>query len=228
MKVLIADDEHHARQRVIRILSAHEPDLEILTAENGVEALEKAEASHPDVLILDIDMPGPTGIEVAFAAPSDCRVIFVTAMDDKAVEAFDIAAVDYVVKPFSEERLLKAWSRAREFAPEQRRVLKKLQDRLVVRIDRNYHFIPLIDISAILAQGDYIEIYAEQTKILVEMTLRSALDRLPDDFIQIHRSTVINLKYLQDIEISPQMTVVLKDHWQHQLAVGKTYQATLK
>jgi two-component system LytT family response regulator len=222
MRVMIVDDEPHARQR-LRTLLEGEPALEVVgEAGDGLEALEKIRALTPDVVFLDIQMPELSGLQLLERLSGERvpRVVFTTAYDEYAIEAFDLAALDYLLKPFDRERFQKALGRARAafegggpgFDP---RELKELIDqvrgggggrgdwrekRLVVKVGSKVRFLNVDEIECVLAEGDYVAVQVGKETLLVRERMRDVEGRLErHGFFRIHRSSLINLAWLREM-----------------------------
>ena len=212
LRVLIVDDEAPARS-ILREYLERVPGVRVLAeCGNGVEALKAAEAERPDVAFLDIEMPKLNGFEVRELLDATIAPVFVTAYDAWAVKAFEVHAVDYVMKPFAPERIAEAVERARErlrlrdlpsadavaavSRPEGRPL-----DRVVVRDGPRVHVIPAARLVSARAQDDYVEIRSEGKAYLKAQTLASlaaALD--PARFVRVHRSHLINVDFLSRLE----------------------------
>lgn len=194
IRALIVDDEPLARQRIEDLLAKVE-DVEIAgTADTGPAAVEAIRSLHPDLVFLDVQMPGMSGLEVVDAIGIEQMpvTIFTTAYDQYAVKAFEIAALDYVMKPFDDERFLQALDRARESVP--RRGAKYLE-RIGVEARGQLRFVPVDRIEYITADGPYAELHVggDRTLALRERmhTLEERLD--PDVFFRVHRSAIVRL-----------------------------------
>lgn len=221
MRVMIVDDEPHARQR-LRSLLEGEPALEIVgEAGDGLEALERIRVLAPDLVFLDIQMPELSGLQMLerLAGERVPRVVFTTAYDEFAIEAFDLAALDYLLKPFDRERFQKALARARAAfeggSPAlDPRDLKELIDqvrvgggrtdwrdkRLVVKIGSKVRFLSVDDIECVLAEGDYVAVQVGKETLLVRERMRDVEGRLEKHgFFRIHRSSLINLAHLREM-----------------------------
>ena len=217
LTVLIADDEVPARQKLRRFL-AQEPDVHaVLEAPDGDMALRVIRESQPDIAFLDIQMPGLSGIDVARAlqAGPSPYVIFVTAYDDFAVDAFDVAAVDYVLKPFDRERLTKALGRARSALEgnERTRVLEHTlrllatpappaPERLAVELNGRTVFVKTTDIERIEADRNHVVLHVPPRRFRLRGTLTSLQGRLdPRRFARVGRGSMVNLDAL--VELHP-------------------------
>lgn len=213
VRVLIVDDEEPARL-LLREILAREPGVTIVAeAENGFEAVRAASETSPDVAFLDIEMPKLTGFEVAELLPPEVAVVFVTAYDRYALQAFEIHAVDYVLKPFRPDRLREALARARarrkaEERPDHAAVAAAARpqgawaERVVVRDGPRVHVIAIDRIDALEAQDDYVAVVSAGKKFLKPQTLSSLAATLdPSRFLRVHRSYVVNLDHLERIEL---------------------------
>jgi len=210
MRTLIVDDEHLARALLREYLAAH-PDVEIVgECANGFEAV-KAIAEHaPDLVFLDIQMPKLDGFEVVELAGSKPHYVFATAYDQFALRAFEVHAVDYLLKPFSRERLAEALAQARLRAPQPARiaaVVKEAQarqqpiERILIRDGARVHVVAASTIDYIEAQDDYVQICAGGKAYLKHQRL-SELEAQLDGavFVRIHRSYIVNVGAVERIE----------------------------
>lgn len=213
MRVVIVDDEQLARGLVREYLSAHE-DIEIVAeCANGFEAVKAVTDLKPDLVLLDIQMPRLDGFEVLELIGREVGVIFVTAYDKYAIRAFDVHAVDYLLKPFSADRLREALDRARkrlamrellpvtELMASARPPGTKLE-RVLIRDGANVHVLPVSKIDSVEAQDDYVSFRSEGKPYLKQQTLadlESALD--PAQFVRIHRSYILNIERLSKLEL---------------------------
>jgi two-component system LytT family response regulator len=213
LRVLIVDDEEPARA-LLREFLEREPGVEIVAeAGDGFEAVRVATETAPDVAFLDIEMPRLTGFEVAELLAREVAVVFVTAYDRYALQAFEIHAVDYVLKPFQAERLREALSRARIRRSTGRTVDPAAvaaaarpqgawADRIVVRDGSRVHVIAVDRIDALEAQDDYVAVVTGGKKFLKPQTLASLSASLdPSRFLRVHRSYLVNLDRLERIEL---------------------------
>lgn len=210
LRALIVDDEELARRLVREFLSAH-ADIEIAgECDNGLEAVRQIGALAPDLVFLDIQMPKLTGLEVLELTGRRSGVVFTTAYDEHAMKAFDLHAVDYLLKPFSRSRFDEALSRARTLlghdAPAAldslvaERAGKPLE-RLLIRDRDQVHVVPVEDIDCIEAQGDYLAVQAGAQCLMKRQRMAEIEEQLdPRNFIRVHRSFIVNLAALQSIE----------------------------
>ena len=212
LRVAIVDDEAPARA-ILREYLGLDPAIEIVAeCLNGFEAVQAVANLKPDLLLLDVQMPKLNGFEVLELIERDVAVIFITAYDQYALKAFEVEAVDYLLKPFGPERLTQALERVRaritqgQPKPEQK-LAARLRDprspvnRLLIRDGANVHIVPLSKVDYVEAQDDYVSIHAERRSYLKEQTmgeLETALD--PRHFVRIHRSFLLNIDRLAKVE----------------------------
>jgi two-component system LytT family response regulator len=210
IRVLIVDDEPPARS-LLREMLAAEPDVEILgEATNGLEAVKVAAELKPDVLFLDIEMPKLDGFEVLELLDPSVAVVFVTAYDDHAVRAFEVHAVDYVLKPYRAERLREALSRARARVAHRpdtallaraARPAGRYAPRVVVKDGAHIHVIPVERLDYAQAQDDYVALFSEGRSFLKAQTLsglEAGLD--PSLFVRVHRSYLVRFDRIRALE----------------------------
>lgn len=211
MRIVIADDEPLARER-LRGLLADIPDAEVVAeAGDGHEALNACAAHEPDLVLLDIAMPGIDGLEVArHLATFDPQplVVFCTAYDEHALSAFEAAAVDYLVKPVRPERLAAALERARTFAagreysrsagPSSRR-----RTHLCARLRGNLRLIPVGEVRYLQAEEKYVVVHHARGEDLIEESLRSLEEEFPDLFVRIHRNCLVARSELVELRRGP-------------------------
>ena len=237
---LIADDEPHLAQYLKTQLAQAWPELQILkVASNGEEAAEAIAALEPDFAFLDIQMPGLTGLEVAQGIEGATRVVFVTAYDQYAVDAFDARAVDYLLKPLKAERLAACVARLRQApvgddgalaetlkrllpaaagAPARLRYVRAAQGELM-------HQIPVGDVLFFHADDKYTVVQTATAEHLIRtpiFELSSQLD--PEVFWQVHRSTIINLDHLAGTrrDEASRLFVRVRGH-ERELPVSRAY-----
>src|SRR4051812_27253242 len=212
LRIAIVDDEELARA-VVREYLAGMPDIEVVAeCANGFEAVKAVSDLQPDVLILDVQMPKLNGFEVLELVGRDVAVVFVTAYDQYAIRAFEVHAVDYLLKPFGADRLTAAIDRVRERLgrgdvlpvrelAEQGRPAQEHARRVLVRDGPRVHVLPVEKIDYVQAQDDYVCFRCEGKEYLKEQTLAD-VERLldPAKFVRIHRSFVLNLDRLARVE----------------------------
>ena len=245
---IIADDEprlaHYLRDR----LTALWPELVVAgVAANGAEAQALIAAEDPDIAFLDIRMPGLTGLEVARAAGRHLHVVFVTAHDQYAVDAFERAAVDYLLKPVSDERLVRTIERLRErlagagnSAPDLRAALETLSrlaptlapggasERLAwirASVGTQVRLIPVEDVCYFQANDKYTSVFTKEGEALIRTPLRELLDALDATrFWQVHRATIVNLAHVAatNRDLSGRVSLALKTR-PETLAVSRAF-----
>lgn len=212
IQAIIADDEVLARQK-LRHLLEDEQDVEIVgEGATAQETVELAQLTQPDVILLDIQMPGMDGFDVVSALCSgkpaaSPRIIFTTAFDQYALRAFEINAVDYLLKPFTRERLQQAMQRVREQLSLQNDGTKALKrpdepytTRIVFKSRGRILFLPISDIRWIGAEENYVRICTDRENHLLRETMANFEGRLdPKSFIRVHRSAIVNLQYVKEI-----------------------------
>ena len=239
IKVLIVDDEALARLTLRNLLLA-DPEIEIIgECRNGLEAVSQLKKEIPDLLFLDIQMPGMNGLEVLaqIAFEEIPAIVFVTAFDEYALKAFDVHAIDYLLKPFTDERFEAALARvknqiqlqevnrlsrslvdalageaaAREPATAKQ---KKFLNRFMIRSGGRATFIKALDVDWIAADDYYIKLNVGGRSHLLRMSLNELEEKLdPERFLRIHRSTIVNFERIKELQQNPNgdCMVVLKD-----------------
>jgi two-component system LytT family response regulator len=213
IQAVIVDDEALARGVMREMLAAH-PDIEIASeCGNGFEAVKVVADMRPDLLLLDIQMPKLDGFEVLELIGGDVTVIFVTAYDQYAIRAFEVHAVDYLLKPFSPERLAEALDRARARIAAKEKVPAGLVaagrarqtplERILIRDRADVHVIPVEKIDYLESQDDYVSVTAAGKSFLKEQTLAELETLLDKDlFVRIHRRYILNIARLSKIELA--------------------------
>jgi two-component system LytT family response regulator len=218
-RVAIVDDEALARERLRQLLARHDRYRVVAECADGDTALSAIDREHPDLVFLDISMPGRSGVEVAQLlvdrehAPA---IVFVTAHDQFALAAFEVSALDYLVKPVDRERfdqmLMRVERRlgretSESLAAELRAMLAELRAgttlprRFVVRSTRGHYFVRTEDVESATAEGNYIALYDGTRKHLVRETMKSFEAKVdPQRFVRIHRSTVVNIDRISRVE----------------------------
>ncbi len=213
LRIVVVDDEALARA-VVREYAAGDPEIEIVAdCANGFEAVKAVAELTPDLVLLDVQMPKLDGFEVLELLGRDQPVIFITAYDEYALRAFDVHAVDYLLKPFSVERFQEAIDRARERlrAKAATPVDEIVRDakprtgpagRVLIRDGANVHVLPVDTIDFVEAQDDYVAFKSEGKQYLKDQTLSAVEVTLdPARFVRIHRSFILNIDRISKVEL---------------------------
>ncbi len=213
MRVAIVDDEELARRVLREYLAAYEDSEIVAECANGFEAVKAVTDLKPGLLLLDIQMPRLDGFEVLDLVGREVGVIFVTAYDKYALRAFEVHAIDYLLKPFSPERLREAIARARQrIASKEPLPVRELAaaarpagspvERILIRDGANVHVIPVSKLDYVEAQDDYVCFRSEGKQHLKQQTIgevEAVLD--PGQFVRIHRSYILNVERLAKLEL---------------------------
>ena len=210
MRVLVVDDERPARVRMKRLLAEHDDVTCVGEASNGIEALERIAELAPDLVLLDVQMPELDGLEVAASLGSTGpAVVFSTAHETHALKAFELAAVDYLLKPVDKVRLAAALQRVRDRSAARgseaaRAVLGKVARRpskMAVRVGTKYVVFDVEQIAAVLAVDHYAGIWVDGRELLSDESLDKIMERLdPETFVRVHRSAIVNLSFIGTLE----------------------------
>jgi two-component system LytT family response regulator len=244
MRVLIVDDEPLARER-LRTLLAAEPDVETVgESPDGPSAVTAIRQLAPDLVFLDVQMPGMDGFGVIAALETPPAIIFVTAFDQFAIKAFDVRALDYLLKPFDRERFSKALARGRiecsrragsdldiriRSLLEEWQARKKYLDRIVVRSGGRVVFLPVDELDWVESAGNYARLHAAGEEYLHRETMsRLESDLDPVKFARIHRSTIVNVARVKELHplFRGDFAVILRDG--KRLTLSKAYRDRLR
>jgi two-component system LytT family response regulator len=211
IRAVVVDDEELARKMLLEFLAGHSEIEVVAECANGFEAVKAVTELKPDLIFLDIQMPKLNGFEVLELIGTDRAVVFVTAYDEYALKAFEIHAVDYLLKPFPAERFETALLRAKQrlggtlpapakLAASARPPEQRLE-RIVVRDGTRVYVIPIAKLDYAEAQDDYVALCTEGKKHLKQQTISSLENDLdPARFLRIHRSYIVNLERVTKIE----------------------------
>ena len=223
MKILVVDDEQPARDRLKQLLD-DEPDYEVVgEAANGRAAIERTAELQPDILLLDIRMPGMDGIETAHHlnrlenAPA---IVFTTAYDEYAIDAFDARAVGYVLKPVRRSRLKTALEQASRLAPS---LLSTVATDAKMRTDRQFicarahgelKLIPVTDIVCLRAEQKYVIVDHDEGQVLIDEPLKALAEEFAENFVRIHRSALVAIRSILRLEKTAdgKNRIVLRDN----------------
>lgn len=234
-KALVVDDERPARSRLVKMLQDF-PEIEIVgEAASGIEALKMVQLHSPDILFLDIEMPALSGIEVASSVNDPVKIIFVTAYDQYAVKAFEVNALDYLMKPIEKERLKSAIDKTlQSFSPTPKELIQKLYSvltpktsiqQIAFKTGQGYQIIKTDEISAIISQNQYAQVYYNDQKILVDDSLDTLEKKLSIDskLIRVHRSAILNLDFIERLDRlgDRKYHAVLKEHFQSTVPISR-------
>jgi DNA-binding LytR/AlgR family response regulator len=271
-RALIADDERLMREQLRARLAEVWPELEIVAeAKNGLEAVELTESQHPDLVFLDIRMPGMTGVEAARAIaqlPVDdddadgddawhgCEIVFITAYDQYAIEAFEQGVVDYVLKPAERERLLVTVERIRKRLAQRRSgapagedappaAMQQLLQKLAARMDpakapqlrwiqatvgQNIQMIPVDEVLFFISDEKYTRVQTATIEALIRKPIKELIEELDAEvFWQIHRSTLVNTKFIAGVsrDLRGRQLVAVKGH-PEKLEVSRSFTGLFK
>lgn len=211
IKVLIIDDEQPARDIVKHYLSFRNDVLIVGEADNGFDAFKLINEVNPDLIFLDVQMPKLTGFELLDILESPPMVIFTTAFDQFAIKAFEVSAIDYLLKPFSQDRIISALEKAIELLNSKNNMLvnnySQLTEasdeeinRIVVKKGKTVKIIKPDDILYITAEDDYVMIYTLDDRYLKHRTMKYLELNLPSNFLRIHRSNIINTHHILEVQ----------------------------
>ena len=239
MKAIIAEDEKHLANDLQMRLQQLLPALEFVAVVSDGLAAERALTElQPEVAFLDIRIPGKSGLEAASAAPADCRVVFVTAYDDHAVQAFEQAAVDYLLKPVSDERLSRCVARLQQHAavaPDE--LLARLQRLLATpekpaplrwlraQVGQTVRLVSVDDVCYFQSADKYTLVLTRDAELLLRTPLKELIAQLdPDIFWQIHRGTVVNVRQIvaAHTDLLHKTSLTLRDR-KEKLPVSRSY-----
>jgi two-component system LytT family response regulator len=241
LRVIIVDDEPLARAVVREYLGGHQ-DVEIVAeCGNGFDAVKAVSELSPDLMFLDVQMPKLDGFEVLELLGRSVPVIFTTAYDKYALQAFEVHAVDYLLKPFSDERFAEALSRARArlAGPEEDRTdveglvtdarsRQKPVERILIRDGAQVHVIPVDRLDYVEAQDDYVSFVADGKSYLKDQTMAAVDASLdPSRFVRIHRSYLLNIERIARVELYAKDSRVAILHDGRRLPVSRAGYARL-
>jgi two-component system LytT family response regulator len=219
IRTVVADDQPMARERLTSLLS-EEPDVQVVAAcASGAEAVSAIQRHRPDLVFLDMQMPELDGLGVIAAVGPERMpsVVFVTAYDEFALRAFDVHALDYLLKPFGRQRFQKALDRARDHLSQERagelarkllalveevRPLHARSERLMVRSGARIVFVETRQVEWVEAEGNYVRLHVGDESHLIRETMHRVESRLGDQFVRVHRSRIANIDKVQELRIA--------------------------
>ncbi len=244
-RTIIIDDESIARQRLTAMLNESYEQVQVIAeAKNGVEGAELINTLKPDLIFLDIQMPGKTGFEMLEELVHIPQVVFCTAYEEFALQAFNTLAIDYLVKPVEQERLKLTMdklnrneSSGKEFKvnellnllkqPDKQKTLQSIPHKIGDRV----LLIKIANITYFEASDKYVEFYTNDGKnYLTELSLRKLSDQLPDHFLQVQRSLIVNMNFVKEYRkyFRGKYILVLDDVQNTRLETGRSYTDAVK
>ena len=253
LRILVADDEPAARDKLVRLLGAHSSVVVAGTASNGAEAAREIRRLTPDVVLLDIRMPVLDGFQVVDEVSSDnfrTHVVFVTAYDEYAIRAFEVRALDYILKPFDAARLVETLERVRRQVDLERRSGADIQrtvselappateaelehapgqrhlERLCIKSVGRVQFIRMSDVEWVEAYGNYVRLHTPTEHPLARHTIRYLAERLdPNKFCRIHRSAIANLEQIREMSPAVSGDYIIRMASGIRLRLSRSYRA---
>ena len=234
LTAIVIDDERLARIELRSLLSEFAEISVIGDASNLTEAVDLIRKAKPDIVFLDIQLSNENGFDLLEMVEKDFELIFVTAFDEFAIRAFEINAIDYLLKPVNPERLAKTLERLLKTEEVKEEVnLRKLEydDRLFIEIGERSRFLKIKSIKCICADGDYTQIFTDDgKKHLVTKPLKEWENRLPEQyFVRVHRSAMVNLEFIEKVETWYNRSFQLYLHGtKDPITVSRRYAAQLK
>ena len=214
MRVMVCDDEKLARDRLARLVSDLDGATVVAEAANGREALTKAQESQPDVVLMDIRMPDMDGLEAAehlLKSESPPAVIFCTAYDEHALQAFKVHAIDYLLKPVSREDLTAALGRAKNISRGKLQALETevhssdgspRRKHISARTHKGIELVAVDEVRYFMADQKYVTVRHSDGEVLIDETLKELEDEFPGLFVRVHRNALISLAFLEGMEMS--------------------------
>lgn len=244
-KTIIVDDEPLARMRLQKLILEYRGTFEIIgEAENGEEAVEKINKLKPGLIFLDIQMPELNGFEVLKQLTYFPKVIFCTAFDEFALQAFDSNCIDYLVKPLTKERFAKTVEKLNLFNGNSNEInLNKLIEQfslenrkseattIPVKVGDRVIFVRLDEVSYFKADEKYVSVVTKHSKSFVlDSSLKKLEDKLPSHFIRIHKSYLVNKNLLKEIRkyFNNRFILILNDYDQSKITSGRSYYSEIK
>lgn len=209
MKTLIVDDERLARKELISLLASY-PEIEIIgECANAEEALEAIKNEHPDLVFLDVQMPGMNGFELLKKLDDVPQVIFVTAFDEYAMKAFEVNAIDYLLKPVETHRLTEAIQKLIKNNELESKIESHYsrnegrlgqEDQIFLKDGEKCWFVSLKDVRLFESEGNYVRVFFHQSKPLILKSLNTLEERLDHTFFRTNRKFIVNLRWVEGVE----------------------------
>ena len=243
-KTIIIDDEAPAREGLQNLLSQFPDTFTVIDiAKNGIEAKEKIETLQPDLIFLDIEMPECSGFQLLAQLEQIPIVVFCTAYNQYALEAFDTNSIDYIVKPVKKERIAKTVQKLASFQKHvsQDEILNVLKDiaskketkrmtSITVKKNERLIFIKLDEVAFFEADNIYTKIHSATGVYLSNETITNLENKLPDNFLRIHRGIIINKDFVNDIQkyFNSRFIITLKNTKQSSVTSGRSYTEVIK
>lgn len=243
-KTIIIDDEQLARERLLKLVANFPNHFKVIdTAKNGTEAKEKINLLNPDIIFLDIEMPGYTGFEVLDELEQIPLVIFCTAFDQYALQAFETHSIDYLVKPVRLERLEKTVEKLALFkgTHNSKKLLEAIKEMsakketkkmtsITVKKGEKLFFIKLEDVHYFEADSKYISIYTNKGNHLTELSLTQLETKLPDNFLRVHRGVIINTYSVDNVQkyFNSRFVITLNNKQKTSITSGRSYTSKIK
>ncbi|MCF7567253.1 LytTR family DNA-binding domain-containing protein [Sabulilitoribacter arenilitoris] len=243
-KTIIIDDELLARERLLDLLENYPETFQVIdTAKNGVEAKEKISALKPDLIFLDIEMPELTGFELLEQLDAIPIVVFCTAYDQYSLKAFETNSIDYLVKPVRLERIEKTIQKLKLFngnnnsqqlleAIKEMSIKKETKKMTSITIKKGEKliFVKLEDVVFLEAKDKYVTVFTNTANHLIELSLTQLVVKLPDDFLRVHRATIINTKYVEEVQkyFNNRYVIRLNNKQKTSITSGRSYTPQIK
>ena len=221
-KILVVDDELLSRKKINRFIDQRQESFEVLEASNGVEALNIIESTKPDIVFLDIEMPEMNGMDlIQTIGKPDFKLIFQTAYTEFAVEAFEKNAIDYILKPFDQDRFNKALDKGLQADPQQQQLtgltdaLRKddvYLNKVVVKRGMKNTLIPVDEVLWFKSENHYSYVCTKDFEYIYSEPLKDLIDKLnPQHFLQVHRNAIVNCRYIKDVIQGDNMKLILEN-----------------
>lgn len=233
--VLVVDDEEHARVLIKQYLAAHPRFFLVGECHNGIEAIKYIDMFEPDLVFLDVQMPGANGFEVLQRINHVPRIVFTTAYDRYAIKAFEVNAVDYLLKPYTKDRFDQAIAKMQQspvplsdFAMQISLPKGGYPERLMVEHNKRFLNIAVADIICLKADRDYTEVHTGTASYISSFGIGAVAQRFdPTQFIRVHRSVIVNINHVHELyrDIKKNFLVLANGM---EIAVGRSYLPNIK